>query len=129
VEKVANSSGAPTGKWVLIVEDDESISGGIRMALQLEQYSSLVARNGAIALQKLESGNMPSLVFLDLMMPIMDGEQFLAELGKATAFSKIPVVIVTAAPEKANKIIGAVGILKKPIDIDSLLNFAKQYCG
>lgn len=118
----------PEGKWILIVEDDSSISEAICMGLEFEGYSVLEAGNGAIALQKLVPDHLPSVIFLDLNMPVMDGQQFLAELKKVPPFSKIPVVLLTAFTDKADRIVGTAGVLKKPVDLFSLLEFAKRYC-
>lgn len=118
----------PGRKWILIVEDDPNISKAIQLALELEGYSSLAAPNGKIGINILDSEPLPSVIFLDLMMPVMDGIQFMAEVSKNAAFSKIPVVLVTAFTEKAGQISGIAGVIKKPINIDSLLEFAQKYC-
>jgi len=113
---------------ILIVEDDPNISKAIKLALEWEGYSVRSAPNGEIGIQILGSGPLPSLIFLDLMMPIMDGNQFMAELSKNTEYIKIPVVLVTAFTERASELSGNVGIIKKPINLDTLLEYAHKYC-
>ena len=81
---------------VLVVDDDESARQTICEMLEGEGYDVLVAEHGHAALELL-ANEQPDLIFLDLMMPVMDGFDFLAELRKEPAHREIPVVVVTAA--------------------------------
>lgn len=80
---------------VLVIEDDEGASELTTRMLQKEGYTVTQARNGRIALECMAKVT-PKLILLDLMMPEMDGFQFVAELRKQEAWSEIPIVVVTA---------------------------------
>jgi signal transduction histidine kinase/DNA-binding response OmpR family regulator len=80
---------------VLIVEDDPDIREMMRRALEQDGWVVLEAENGKVALQKVEE-KKPDLILLDLMMPEMDGFEFVTALRKNQAWSAIPVVVVTA---------------------------------
>ena len=82
------------------------------------------AANGREALDRLHEMSPPSVILLDLMMPVMDGEQFRGEQLRDPALASIPVVVLSAhaqAEERAARI-GAAACLRKPFDIDVLLH-------
>ena len=85
---------SPTGH-VLIVEDDIDLRTMIRRMLELEQWTVVEAENGVAALQSIQA-RVPSVILLDLIMPVMDGFQVLAELHKREDWRNIPVVVITA---------------------------------
>ena len=68
------------------------------------------------------------VILLDLMMPVMNGWEFLAELDERREYRELPVIVVTAFAEKAQSIRHAKAILKKPIEIDALLGLVNQHC-
>lgn len=113
---------------VLIVEDDRDIREALQQAIELEGYNVEVAENGAVGLEKLAVVQRPCLVLLDLMMPVMNGLEFLNALHADEMLATIPVLMVTAYGKMAAEARGTVGLVKKPIDLDVLLNFVKQYC-
>jgi CheY-like chemotaxis protein len=112
---------------VLVVEDDDDIRNAIVDLLEAEGYNTKWAINGKDALEKLTKIPRPCLVLLDMMMPIMNGRQFLDEVMKDSTLAPLPVLIVSAVADKTNTE-GAIGFLKKPIDIDVVLNIVSQYC-
>lgn len=112
---------------ILIVEDDDDIRNALTDLLEDEGYHTEAAINGKDALEKLEEIPKPCLVLLDMMMPIMNGRQFLDEVMRDSHLAPIPVLIVSAVADKTNTE-GSVGFLKKPIDIDVVLNLVAQYC-
>ncbi|QDU46968.1 Signal transduction histidine-protein kinase BarA [Symmachiella dynata] len=87
--------GAPSQDAVLIVEDDEATRELLRRMLQNSDWTIAEAANGRIALDEVAKVR-PSLILLDLMMPEMDGFEFLAEIRKAPQWRSIPVIVVTA---------------------------------
>ena len=116
-------------KSVLIIEDDEAIRNVMQMGLEVEGYSADVAVNGKDALDLLsKNSHLPSLILLDLMMPIMNGWQFLEERKKDARLAAIPVVIVSAFAERATGL-EYQGLLKKPVNLDQLLQTVRKYCG
>jgi CheY-like chemotaxis protein len=80
---------------VLIVEDDQPTREIMRRMLQKEGWSVVEAENGRVALQQLTE-HRPELIFLDLMMPEMDGFEFIAELRQTPDWRSIPIIVVTA---------------------------------
>ncbi|HYV26201.1 MAG TPA: response regulator [Candidatus Eisenbacteria bacterium] len=84
----------PTGQ-VLIVEDDAGLREMLCRMLEMEKWNVAEAENGAVALERIRA-KIPSVILLDLMMPVMDGFQVLAELRKREEWRKIPVVVITA---------------------------------
>ena len=81
---------------VLVVDDESDTREMLRRALEAEGWKVTDAENGRIGLEKLAE-TRPALILLDLMMPEMDGFQFLTELRKSADLSSIPVVVVTSA--------------------------------
>ncbi|HKT08455.1 MAG TPA: response regulator [Gemmatimonadaceae bacterium] len=80
---------------VLVVEDDAPTRELLRRQMESEGWQVSEAENGRAALRALER-QRPSLILLDLMMPVMDGCQFAAELRKHDEWNDIPVVVITA---------------------------------
>jgi CheY-like chemotaxis protein len=80
---------------VLVIEDDLSIQDIIRKSLDSGNIDTLIANNGKEALDIL-SKQWPDLILLDLMMPVMDGFEFLSHFRKLEGSEKIPVIVVTA---------------------------------
>lgn len=117
-------------KSILIIEDDRDIRESLQYFLETEGYRVSCAENGKIGLKKLEDEKHHSLIFLDLFMPEMSGLDFLRSYKQNK--SKTPVVLVTACPQDNEDYIEAKyysdHALKKPIDIDRVLDLAKQYC-
>ena len=114
-------------KSVLIIDDDEAIRLSLQTVLEKENYTVFVAENGQEGLEILANIPEPCLILLDLMMPILDGWEFLDARQKDESLSKIPVVVISAFGDQAKKI-KADGFLKKPIDIDVLLGTLSKFC-
>jgi CheY-like chemotaxis protein len=110
---------------VLLVEDDEGVRETIIDALTDEGYQVLSAVNGREALKVLEK-QRPCMIFLDLMMPIVDGWEVFRRLKADANLATIPVCIMTAVPHKAP--LGAVSVLPKPIGLRSMLDLLSVHC-
>ncbi|WP_256757026.1 response regulator [Cohnella sp. WQ 127256] len=80
---------------VLVIEDDTMTSELMTKLLHKEGYDVTQASNGRIGLECMTK-SIPTLILLDLMMPEMDGFQFIEELRKHEAWSSIPIVVITA---------------------------------
>ena len=109
--------------YILIVEDDDDIREALTQILELEGYVVREAANGREALDISAKEPIPSLILLDLMMPVMDGWQFRAEQMKDPHLSKVPVVVISADASVHEKVaaFGAATVLPKPISLDRLL--------
>ena len=80
---------------VLVVDDDAEVRQLLRRMLESEGFAVVEAENGRVALERLR-GESPSLILLDLMMPEMDGFEFVAELRRHEGWRAIPIVVITA---------------------------------
>jgi ammonium transporter, Amt family len=81
---------------VFIVEDDFDTREMLGRFLEMEGYQVETAANGKLALERLNEGTRACVILLDLMMPVMDGLEFVRELRSTAAWRAIPVIIVTA---------------------------------
>jgi CheY-like chemotaxis protein len=104
---------------VLIVDDDHDIREAMHEALCAEGYPVAVAHNGQEALELLRRQGPPSLILVDLMMPVMDGQTFVQCLRQDPVHHTVPVFLVTASGRAAMP--GTQGVLGKPFDLDALL--------
>ena len=99
----------------------------MKIFLEMEGYHVVTAADGREGLERLSRLPEPGLVLLDLMMPVMNGWEFL-EAVKRTKYAKIPIVIVTAYADQAGPTT-CVGMIGKPIKLDALLNVVRKWCG
>lgn len=113
-------------KPILVVDDNASIRMTMQQLLESEGHLVLTANNGQHAFEVLATETTPALIFLDIMMPVMNGYEFLKQLRANPKYASI-VVIVMSATEKASDIVGANHFLQKPPGIESILSFANQY--
>lgn len=110
-------------KKILIVEDDIDFQDIYSLYLQGESFQVLKAFDGNEALACLEK-EKPDLIILDLIMPIMDGEEFYVRFRKREAWASIPVIVASVNEKLPPRIAergGVSAVLKKPFDIDQLL--------
>jgi CheY-like chemotaxis protein len=110
---------------LMVVDDDAGSLSALSDILALEGFLVETMSNGREALDHLRTADAPaSLVILDLLMPVMDGWQFLAELkaDPKLAQLRIPVIIVTAL----NSRVDADAVIRKPIDLERLLHTVRD---
>jgi len=111
-------------KTIMVVEDDMCIREALDELLLSEQYNVLLAGNGQEALQLLTSPKTyPSLILLDLSMPVMNGTTFMSELKRQfPTLGHIPILTMTAAgPGEIPENMPMDMVLRKPLDVDTLL--------
>ena len=77
---------------------------------------------------------VPCLILTDLMMPKMNGYEFIELASKTHTIASIPIVVVSATPNEADTTVmtasGKIkGLVKKPVDIDYLMNIVHKHCG
>ncbi|GAA3407011.1 MHYT domain-containing protein [Paenibacillus hodogayensis] len=99
------------GDTVLVIEDDAATSELTARMLEKEGYKVMQAGNGRLALDRLQT-DIPGLILLDLMMPEMDGFQFMAELRKEERWRDIPVIVVTAKTVTPKELLTLKGYVK-----------------
>jgi CheY-like chemotaxis protein len=85
----------PLNGSVLIVEDEPTMRDLLQRKLREQDCTVQLAENGRVALQRV-SDHVPALILLDLMMPEMDGFEFMAELRKRPDCKQVPVIVITA---------------------------------
>lgn len=115
-------------KRVLLAEDDLSLAKGLRQALEGEGYEVLLARNGIEAMEQLQFD--PHIVILDLMMPEMNGFEFITECRRQGR--KLPILVLSARSQTQDKIrgldLGADDYLVKPFDLGELMARLRRLC-
>ncbi len=125
-------SRGPDAKVVMIIDDDADVREALTDVLEDEGYRPIGARHCADALAQLRNGGpRPSVILLDLMMPVMDGFGFREAQRDDPALSSIPVVVLTAhgdAAETADRM-DAAGSVSKPIELNVLLDTVATFCG
>jgi CheY-like chemotaxis protein len=121
------STDAPRQRKVLVVEDDQALGEFITEALGRKGYQVHVVPNGLDALRRLELGQRPEVILLDVLMPVMDGLQLLAEMRRAPGLASIPVVLLTgyAGPRLPDVVVER---LQKPFGADALLDAVQRAC-
>jgi CheY-like chemotaxis protein len=107
---------------VLVVDDEADIRLGLADLFADEGYFVAVAGNGAEGLDCARA-HRPHLIVLDLMMPVMDGFEFLRHKQQDVDIASIPVIIVTARRQVS---IGGCEVVYKPFQIDVLLTAAQR---
>ncbi len=115
-------------KKILIIEDDSDFRDIYALFLQGESYQVLTACHGREGLAVLEK-ETPDLIILDLIMPVMDGEEFYVCLREQAKWRSIPVIVASVNDKMPPRIVelgGVAGSLKKPFRIDVLLDKIRE---
>src|SRR5262245_3045088 len=106
-------------RLILIVEDEPNLLEIASFVLESEGFTVETARNGEQALERLHASKLPGLVLLDLLMPVMNGQELLEEIARSPSLTPPPIVVLTAGD--STTIPGAAEVLRKPYDLDRLL--------
>jgi CheY-like chemotaxis protein len=113
-------------KPILIIEDDHDIRMNLQELLETEGYPVILASDGREGLEKIKNASVPpSLILLDLMMPVMDGKTFLRNVKTDSEASQIPVVVISASREEFKEQVS--DFLRKPLDLEDVLRIASKY--
>ncbi|HEY3173034.1 MAG TPA: response regulator [Thermoanaerobaculia bacterium] len=113
---------------ILLVEDDDLLREGLRQVLEEDGYRVTTASDGAEALEILRTGDLsPCLILLDLMMPGMNGWDFLQLHGQHPAISKIPVAVASAYPFAEKGVRPAI-VIPKPFSPARLKELIEDSC-
>ena len=112
---------------VLVVDDDVCVRTTVADVLECAGYEVLKAHNGADALALMRAAS-PDCVVLDLMMPVLDGRDFLRAYRQERQWASTPVVVMSVSNTWAEAVRSEFGvhILIKPFDIDALLEPVKR---
>ena len=113
-------------KAILLVEDDDDLRELTAHTLERAGCEVRQARNGEEALRELDNEqSLPALVLLDLMMPVMTGQQFLQV--RAGAGKVFPPVVVVSAVADLQRPPGAAAYLQKPVAPPELLRIVRDH--
>jgi CheY-like chemotaxis protein len=113
---------------ILVVEDDADLRAVMRDLLEGESYEVVESGDGVDALAKLRSAPPPSLILLDLMMPRMNGWDFMDQVRVFPALRQVPIVVVSAyGTGDGVRLAGATDYLRKPFEIETLLDVVSRH--
>jgi CheY-like chemotaxis protein len=116
------SAAQPTTGTILIVDDEVVIAEAVAAVLEDEGYRVATATNGADGLAR-AADLRPDLVLVDMMMPVMDGEEMCRRLRESPATRGIPVVVMSAVHRSLRELpFDHAAFLPKPFDLDTLLD-------
>jgi CheY-like chemotaxis protein len=116
---------------VLVIEDNVAIRDALKLGLELEGFAFRQAANGQEALELLGQPPLPEVILLDLLMPDMDGYEFLDRIRKdpRPEIAKIPVLVLSAVAQLAKKkeLAQAQGVLAKPVKFEDLYEAIRKF--
>jgi CheY-like chemotaxis protein len=113
---------------ILLAEDDEDLREAMVDTLTEAGYSVEAVCHGRAALEWFEdNANLPKLILLDLMMPVMDGWQFLDERQKLPRVAAVPVIVLSATGAFTGGS-DTISFLRKPIAVKPLLTVVARIC-
>lgn len=115
-------------KPILVIEDDDATRDIMVELLQSLGYAARGAANGKEGLRELQQGPVPCVILLDLMMPVMNGEEFRRHQLRNPDHASVPVIVVSARSEGLPATVSANGYIRKPVNIEHLLTVVEQHC-
>lgn len=128
---MAKDSGQKSGKRILLVDDDAEIVESLRLALEANGYTVLIARDGNQGLALSEREN-PDLVILDMMMPKRSGFLVLEKMRR-TRETPLRVIMITANEGSRHKayaeMLGVDDYIRKPFPMDRLIDSVQRLIG
>jgi CheY-like chemotaxis protein/signal transduction histidine kinase len=118
-------------RTILLVDDDMRNTFALSKLLKKHGMNIVIADNGEMALEKLQSEKAIELVIMDIMMPVMDGYEAMREMRSRKAWQNMPIIALTARamPEEQERCMeaGANDYLVKPVDIERLLTLLRVW--
>lgn len=116
-----------TKKTVLLVDDEPRILTFLKIKLKISGFQVITATNGKEALDAV-SQNKPDIILLDIVMPVMDGLEFLEKLR---SFSQIPVIVLSAKGQTSERALdmGANDFIPKPFKPDDVVQRVCEMLG
>jgi CheY-like chemotaxis protein len=115
---------------IMVVDDDFGIREALSELLRDEGYNVFGAENGREAVDHLQSGAVPNLIIIDLVMPVMDGREFCGALSQDPELAGIPVVVISADLRLGERVgeLEAAAYMTKPINVRALLDTVERHC-
>lgn len=114
---------------VLVVDDSADLRVLMKLYLETEGFAVVTAKDGQDAIDQLQQGLRPCVIFLDMIMAGMDGPEFLRtfETQMADLFSTTPIIATSAMDKVPMGKVAA--FLPKPVDVDRLVQTVQAHCG
>lgn len=132
-QQLVNMARESAQKTVLVIDDSPTIRKVVSLALTPTEHRVLTAAGANDALEVIRKQGIPQLIFLDIMMPGMDGYELCKLLRQTAETSKIPVIMLSGKDGFFSKIrgrmCGASGYITKPFETRELLELVAKYCG
>ena len=118
-----------TSKLILIVDDEYDIASTLELAFNMENYEVKLSTSGLEALEVLKIGPMPDIIISDIMMPIMNGYDFVQKVREIKRFDHIPILLMSAGRVHKEKLesINYSGYIRKPFDLDEVLDLVHKH--
>ncbi len=115
----------------ILVVDDEPFFIDLLVNTLADEYEVSIAKNGKQALQRIQSGHLPNLILLDVLMPVMDGYTTCEKLKSNPLTHEIPIIFLTAKSDVSDELkgfeLGAIDYITKPISIPILQTRVKTH--
>lgn len=131
IRMVRDSDESLKGRKILLVDDDLRNTFALSKVLRKHGLDVVMADNGKLALDKLESETGIELVIMDIMMPVMDGYEAIGHIRTMPKFQSLPIIALTAKAMTGDreKCIerGANDYMTKPVDTDKLLSLIRVW--
>lgn len=131
IKKVRDQQTFLKDKKVLVVDDDMRNAFALNKFLKSKEMEVVIANNGHKALQILEDGDIPDIILMDIMMPVMDGYDAMQRIRENSKFDSIPIIALTAKAMSSDRDecirCGANDYLSKPLDTAKLLTLLRVW--
>jgi CheY-like chemotaxis protein len=115
-------------EFILVIDDDPDICESLGELLADHGHRVESAANGLEALELLTGGTPPCMILLDLMMPVMNGWQFVDAKAADPTLAPIPLCLITAAGITQELPGDAVCVWRKPFKVEELLRVVATHC-
>ncbi|HTL48072.1 MAG TPA: response regulator [Verrucomicrobiae bacterium] len=114
-------------KKILVVDDEEYLIKLLKSRLLVHRFEVVTAYNGREALEKAKS-EKPDLIILDVLLPVMNGAEFVKEIKKVPAIRDTPVIVISAQPETKEEFEpkDIVAFVNKPFQPDEFISQVKK---
>jgi CheY-like chemotaxis protein len=120
---------SPERRAIMIIDDDDAIREALEDVLSDEGYEVVGVSDGQQALDYLHAEKRPHAILVDLWMPVMDGWKFLDALLDDPRFSRIPLVVLTAARDQRARDLRVAEVLTKPVQLQQVLGALERLTG
>ncbi|TFI54239.1 response regulator [Mastigocladus laminosus UU774] len=130
VHSKLNSSSVPKSPLIACIDDSPQVCQMLEQILVKNGFRCLIIQDSIQALPNLIQ-NKPEIIFLDLMMPVINGYEMCTQIRRISAFTNTPIIILTShdglLDRIRTKVIGATEFMPKPITVDKIMGVIRKY--